>query len=389
MAAAALASCTREPVSYDGMSEFAPNTIAFSLESAPFTKAGQVLNTTTVNLGEDATGLSVTLQETVTWLGSNVQTVPSTKGAPVTDADVAEKYGSFKAIVYDSVGQYPLDGDEELSGGVDFVYEPKHDKWAHTFKTNPFNRVPNMTFWMFMPEVPTLQSEVENLKGVVTKVFNVEVKPDILDQKDILIAGANLSKTGYVPALGFSAHFFHIFVGVRFKLLALDGNTKVEKVTLEGLSGRGNFEFDNRTSEPTYGEFTWSPKYTARDITNYSFIPATDIVSNSETPVDINNQAGDYTFWLIPQALSVPEQPSEDPDHYGYPTDVYLKLEVSTDNNRRVVRIKLNDALGGTADNPVKWVAGELHTITLELHDMSLHASQDMEYSDYNPINLQ
>ena len=99
MAAAALASCTREPVAIDGVYAYGPNAIAFTIQDEPGTRAGEVLSTTNIDLGKDANGQAMILQETVTRLGDFIYT-PETKGTPATTENVAEIYGQFQADMF-------------------------------------------------------------------------------------------------------------------------------------------------------------------------------------------------------------------------------------------------------------------------------------------------
>ena len=342
----ALASCTREPMFYSGANDVDPNAIAFTVETQAGTKAGAVLSSSTVNLGKDASGQTMILQETVTRIG-DYDYAPETKGTPINSTNVINQYRTFRAYLYDEDNTLITDYSEDNDGGVDFTV--KSVRWEHTFASNPLDAVSPLTFVMFMPQAPNF-SLLANGKIEITTEQPASV--GIRDQKDLLVSKAVLTKETYEPAAGFSTTFYHPLVGIRFKLGNMANNTQISQISLHGIINNGKGIFD-----PSDGETDWTAPASgeaiaASDTCTYSFNLETHLSDGTiDTYGSVDNGGLTYTFWLIPQTLT---------------DDAYLSFYIKTDNlaEKKLFRVNLNEALGQNG-NPVEWKAGDLHVFTI------------------------
>ena len=331
IAAAALVSCSREPLSLSPAEEFGPNTIAFTLQEAPGTRAGGLISTTNISLGNTESGEPIYLQERVTRLGG-LSRVPATKAALATSDNVADLYGTFYAKIYDQTGAEP---DIDSGGPFDFKYEANHAKWAHSFGSNPLDAASPLTFIMAMPVVPdgfALTSD-----GIA---FSYTTPAEAADQKDLLIAGVELTKAGYDPAAGFGVTFQHALTGVKFAIANTASDTKITKVKLTNIVSEGSAVAD---ADGTNIE--WTPGSTTADFS----LALPD--GTYEDGDDLNDDDLSYTFWFVPQTLS---------------NDAAIEVTFSVNGGAaQTLSVNLNAVLGTASASQVTWAAGELHTFSL------------------------
>ena len=185
MAAAAFASCTRESVSIDGIDSYGPNTIAFTIKDEPGTRAGDVLCSTSINLGQDANGQAIILQDNVTRLGL-ADYLPTTKGTPATTDNVADLFGQFQADFFAGPGFR-----NHVVRAAMFEYDEKHGKWIHTFERNPFDSY--QEFYAFLT-MPSYDPDKLIMGHSVFQAKDYAPSANILDQPDLLIAGMTLTR---------------------------------------------------------------------------------------------------------------------------------------------------------------------------------------------------
>ena len=352
IAAAALVSCSREPLTLSPAEEFGPNTIAFTLQETPDTRAGGLISTTNISLGTTESGEPIYLQERVTRLGG-LSRVPATKAALATNANVGSLYGAFYAKIYDQTGEEP---DIDSGGPFDFKYEANHAKWAHSFGSNPLGDDP-LTFILAMPAIPT--DFALNADGKIA--FSYSTPDDAADQNDLLIAGVTLSNDKeddnyYNPAAGFGVTFQHALTGVKFAIANTANGTKITKVTLTGIKSSGsavaNIVDIVETDEDH--SIVWTPGTTTAEFS----LALPD--GTYEDDDDINDDYLSYTFWFVPQTLS---------------DNASIAVTFSVNGgDEETYSVKLNEALGET----VTWKAGELHTFSLSPEVV------DVGIDDYN-----
>ena len=351
MAAAVLASCSREPLTLAPAEEFGPNTIAFTLQETPGTRAGGLISSSTISLGNDQNGEPVFIQERVTRLGG-ITRMPATKAALATTANVDSLYGAFNALIYKEDGSaFKIDG---ITGGpFEFAYEAKHHKWAHTFGSNPLGADP-MSFIMAMPEIPT--DFALNTDGKIA--FSYSTSTAAAEQKDLLIAGVQLSKSTYDAVAGFGVTFQHALTGVKFAIGNTANDTKITKVSLKGMKASGTCVFDP-AADPM---MTWSSQSGSATFT----MDISDDVYGEEGLEDgdaLNDDDLNYTFWVIPQLLS---------------DDTEIEVTYTVNGRENTLSAVINTVF----DEAQEWKAGELHTFTLFPDDIAV----DAEKGDTDPV---
>ena len=334
MAAAALVSCSREPLSIAPAEEFGPNTIAFTLQETPGTRAGGLISTTNISLGTTESGEPIYLQERVTRLGG-LSRVPATKAALATTDNVDRLYSEFIAMIYDENGD-PFLIDESTDGRYVFPYEGNHRKWAKSFGTNPLAVSSPLTFIMAMPE-PEGGFGL-NADGKIAFSYNT---PEAFDeQADLLIAGVELTADSYKPAEGFAVEFKHALTGVKFAIGNTASGTKITSVTLTGIKNSGS-----ALAKADGTEISWNTEGSATEEYSMAF-PDGEYAEGD----DLNDDDLSYTFWFVPQTLS---------------DDATITVSYSVGSGDKAkqesLTVNINEALGGT----VTWLAGELHTFTL------------------------
>ena len=360
MAAAALASCTREPVAIDGVYAYGPNAIAFTIQDEPGTRAGEVLSTTNIDLGKDANGQAMILQETVTRLGDFIYT-PETKGTPATTENVAEIYGQFQADMFlysNEGGRYDY---TRIESGIQFVHDAKHKKWSHTFDENPLDRNPVIWSIFTMPGVNP--RSINKTSYSLMSINGYQLSDNILDQKDFLITSSYLTKDEYNPTTGFSITFKHALVGVNFKLGNLESGNRIKSISLDGLYNKSTLRVS-----PRDGSFVWDPDGNQRDHT-FSF----DVESMLEDGT-INNEDAEFTFWLIPMTLR--------PDA-SKTVNLTVTYQTPTDEVRTYT-LDLDAALGGH----VVWHPGELHTFTLNPGTFDYVLTLDQDELEFDGVTM-
>ena len=332
-----------------------PNSIAFSITDAPDTRAGDVLSKNNIKLGELPSGEGLYLQDVVTVLGNDMELLPNTKGVPVTDDNVSSAYGRFGSYYYDA-------NCIKIDGAV-FVFKSESNKWVHDFESNPLPEDDSpITFVMCMPDGSTSSilhvnnNLTLNTDQTIAFDYNVpatSASATIKDQKDLLVAGATLSRSTYDAAVGFDVTFYHPLVGIRFKLGNIDFGTTPSEISLNGIVSKGSCVFN-----PSTGAATWTLSENASDVVTYSFNPPT---AQAQTNA-LDDGTGAYTFWLIPQMLS---------------DNATLTVKVkTTESTEQTLTVNLKQALGDAANLQ----AGQLHTFTISPNFIEIVTTPDQDY---------
>ena len=322
--ASSLASCTREPVSYDGTDGLAPNTVAFFIEDAPNTRSGDILSVNNIKLGKGLDGQDLYFQDIVTRSGIDIESLPVTKGTPVTDENIASIHGNRGLYVH----RYSPDGTH-----IDvqtFGYSESLQRWSYEYPSNPFPADgSDITFLIETPEYNLSRTS----DGNVTFDYTASHYTGILNMNDLLIGGVKLNHSTYTPS-GFSVTLYHPLVGVRFKLGDNTSGIIINEITMSGIYSTGVCVMN-----PFTGVTTWTPDTQSID-NELSFNPPAPQNDGS-----LDDGTGQYTFWLIPQALR---------------DDATLTVKLTKYGVEQTFTVNLKDALAEP-----EFKAGDLHTFVL------------------------
>ena len=184
--------------------------------------------------------------------------------------------------------------------------------------------------------------------------FSYTTPAEAADQKDLLIAGVELTKAGYDPAAGFGVTFQHALTGVKFAIANTASGTKISSVKLTNIVSKGSAVAD---ADGTNIE--WTPGSTTAD---FSLALPDGTYKDGD---DLNDDDLSYTFWFVPQTLS---------------DDAAIEVTFSVNGGaEQTLSVNLNDVLG-TEDKPqVIWAAGELHTFSLNPMMVDVGISDEMD----------
>lgn len=394
LATAALTSCEQEQA-FDEISPVGENGIAFTIDGGSSTRAAEVASEpehgVSIPVGTDNEGNSFFLEETIEYLNPS----PATKGAPAYTVNVGKLYTTMG--VYSAAENI---GDAEFEVMDTEMYDNPNGgkgwRYHHNYSKNPWpeDKTTPVDFYLRMP---ASDSEISDLTyGDKIVSFHYASSLTGKDQKDLLFGFTSLSKEkhdGYLPK-GAPVMMHHALTGVKFRVGNDNtGSTKtiITKVSFTGLYGSGNCDItstgtitwkDRGTNGVTFEQEYENPDYVKTQGANNSDgsvgftkpttgdAPFGDSWYSAANDKNLNNEAGELTFWFIPQAITES-----------------VKLEVT-------FCIKTPDTPGSTgggmithtidfgsvlAAKNVVWNAGELRTYTLEPKDVDVAIVDEMD----------
>ena len=407
LATAMLSSCLKEPLSNE-LTPLGENDIAFvlsgvstkSMASASMKEAGVSLP-----MGVDSQGNKYFLDETIEELNPN----PTTKGAPAYTVNVGTLYTTMG--VYAAMGNF---ADDDETGEATFVAMDlyQHDKndtsenpvmgwrYRHGYAFNPWpGENTKVDFYLRMPadQVGISSEGYSYDDGKIAFDFTTPFTNNAKDaevQQDLLFGHTSISKSdhdGYLPN-GAPVTMYHALTGIKFRV----GNnnsgptkTVITGVEISGISGTGrcvidpaaekkvvwtpgtpsaNYKYSQTFANPTYtpddgaSNPDGSISYTSGE--NNTFGDTWYAAANDK---NLNNEAGSWTFWRIPQTV---------------PEDAILKVtfRVKTPDTPDGTEITHTITDFGAKLNNVEWKAGELRTYTLRPTDVDVEIFDTMNH---------
>lgn len=348
-------------------------------------------------------GSGLFLTETVEDLNSYR---PETKGTPIYTQNLTSVDG-YKTL---GVVAYLKDGEEHLS---DVSFESLDKQMEVESRTGwIYKHVYPQAIWpdkttdlYFFLRMPTayLSSNAENFEydsadGSIEFDYTSPAKGS--EQKDILFTSRTLNQQQYEPyqTTGAPVTMYHALTGVKFRSGSdNDGTTKtvIKKVEFLGLNDNGHCIVD-----PSAGTVTWTgsvsdegtafsqtfdvPTYDKTledltenldgtiDFTNSEYFNGTSW-SSKYADMNLNDETGSLTFWLIPQAFTA-----------DTPVTLKVTFLVQTPDTPKGTEIThtISDFGGKLAEAGVVWKAGQLRTYTIDPKDIDVDIFDDLKQVD-------
>ena len=376
VATAMLSSCEKEKDLKD-LTPVGENGIAFTLKDAA-TRSMDVVSEApvqkgiTIPMGVNAQGEPVFLEETI----ENLNPGPATKGAPAYTVNVGNVYSTMGVYAAGNFGDTTFGKmDEEMVGGG----------WRYNryFTSDPWpsDADEKVDFYLRMP---AFDSEITYSTTEKSVAFDYTSTASGSAQQDMLLGHTAISKNehkGFLPN-GAPVEMVHALTGVKFRSGSENGHqtkTIITKVEFTGLKGSGHcvvtYDANNAASvvwsnlgsgpaaytlgfdNPTYSTEAWADgTVTYEKGTNPTF---GDSWYSAAADRNLNNDAGELTFWFIPQEMT---------------DDVKLKVTfcVKTPDTSgasgggfETYEIDFGEKVNEGRSTPVKWEAGQLRTYTL------------------------
>lgn len=349
-------------------------------------------------------GSGLFLTETVEDLNSYQ---PVTKGTPIYTQNLTSVDG-YKTL---GVVAYLKDGDEHLA---DASFESldkqmavdSRDGWIykHVYPQNIWpDKTTDLYFFLRMPTA-YLSNYAEDLTydssdGSIE--FDYTSPALGKDQKDILFTSRTLNQEQYKPyqTTGAPVTMYHALTGVKFRSGSdNDGTTKtvITKVEFVGLNDNGHCTVDPSTgtvtwtgsvsvSEDPENPFTFSqtfdnPAYDKDladptqnpdgtvDFTDSEYFDGTSW-SSKYADMNLNDETGSLTFWLIPQKFTS--------------SGVTLKITFlvkTPDTPEGTQIVHTIDNFGAIlSEAGVEWKAGQLRTYTIDPKDIDVDIFDDLK----------
>ena len=304
-----------------------------------------------------------------------------TKGAPITTANIGDKFGSFKTTVYKGTSIY---ADERSGQMSNVTVSYAEGEWS--LAGGPYYWPKDGSDIVFCSNAPVSGSGVSGINwNNGTKVaFSYVNTPSGVDgsgkyhdaenQQDILFAinKQNINSNDGVALINFS----HALVGVKFIKGDIEGCT-VESISLKNFKSSGNSEGTPRTDNPNSLSFTWSDQATLKDYTQ-TFGTAVDIVADKGS-LDPNEDES-CTFMMIPQELD---------DEAG----VEIKLKYGTSDSQTLI-VNLGSMTAeeaGSENNAGKikdWSTYAGKVITLRVNRAGISVAVDETFADGVKANV-
>ena len=377
LATALFSSCEREPSFNDYT--VGENDVAFVFSDVD-TKAAVNLPAPvrgiSVPVGVDAQGEALFLEETIEELNPS----PATKGAPAYTVNLGKVYkeigiyaneGNFGGDASYYVMDEYINKDESLGKGW---------RYTHSFSSRPWPTSDDAKVNFYL-RMPAFDAEFD-YSTVGSIAFDYTSTASGSDQQDILFGYTSLSKSehdGFLPN-GAPVEMVHALTGVKFRSAAENGSqtkTIITKVEITGLKGSGHCVVTPSATTPVVwtslgsGPGTYTLEYTNPDYSTEAWKDGTVNYVKGDKPQfgdswysaaadhNLNNDAGELTFWFIPQEMT---------------DDVKLKVTfcVKTPDTSgeagggyETHEIDLGKIINKDRETPVKWEAGQLRTYTL------------------------
>ena len=390
LATALLSSCVQEK-SFNGLTPLGKNEIGFVMKGVSTRSAEvapQVMRGETIPVGMDDQGNAFFLEETIEELNPS----PATKGAPAYTVNIGKIYPTM-GVYAESLGDATFElMDEDMYEHDGTPKDPNNDngwRYHHNYSGNPWpeDKTTPVDFYLRMPAE---MAGVSNLTYADKKIeFDFIPLSTAKDQDDLLFSQTTLSKSqhdGYLPN-GAPVLMYHALTGVKFRTNSDNsGTTKtiITKVKFTGLKGSGHCVIDGSNIVWTPGTstaYTYTQTFTNPDYSQEAWVDGTVNYEKGTNPQfgdswysaaadrNLNNNAGELTFWFIPQEI----------------TDA-VKLEVT-------FCVKTPDTSGASgggefthqidfgeilAEKNVEWKAGQLRTYTLDPKDVDVEIFDSM-----------
>lgn len=401
VATALLSSCEKEK-DFKELTPIGENGIAFTLQNASTRSMDAVSEVPvqkgiSVPVGVDAQGDALFLEETI----ENLNPAPATKGAPAYTVNVGTLYktmgvyagGNFGDATFDVMDYYDR---KDASQGMGWRYH-------HNYNANPWptNEDEKVDFYLRMPA-----SDMEiDYSTAGSIAFNYTSTASGSAQPDMLFGHTSISKNehdGFLPN-GAPVDMVHAFSGVKFRSGSENGNqtkTIITKVEFTGLKGAGHcvitYSADNTASVVWSNLGAGPEKFTLGfdnpDYSQAAWVDGTVTYDKGDNPQfgdswysaaadrNLNNEAGELTFWFIPQEIT---------------DDVKLKVtfcvktpdtSTASGGGFEEYEVDFGELVNKGRETPVKWEAGQLRTYTLnpKLVDVEIYDSM----SGYKKSNL-
>ena len=376
VATAMLSSCEKEK-DFKDLTPVGENGIAFTLKNAA-TRSMDVVSEApvqkgiTIPMGVNAQGEPVFLEETI----ENLNPGSATKGAPAYTVNVGKVYSTMGVYAAGNFGDATFGkmDDNMVGGGWRYNHDYSSNPW-------PSDEDEKVDFYLRMPAFDTDITYSTTEKSVA---FDYTSTASGSAQQDMLLGHTAISKNehkGFLPN-GAPVEMVHALTGVKFRSGSENGHqtkTIITKVEFTGLKGSGHcvvtYDANNAASvvwsdlgsgpaaytlgftNPTYSTEAWADgTVTYEKGTNPTF---GDSWYSAAADRNLNNDAGELTFWFIPQEMT---------------DDVKLKVTfcVKTPDTSsasgggfETYEIDFGEKVNEGRSTPVKWEAGQLRTYTL------------------------
>lgn len=379
--------------------------------------------TTTIALGEEAEGLGLILEETVTKLDNTYGSELMTRSTPAYTENVGDIYKKFDAYVTKVTDRKESKAFDEKP----FLYDQNQKLWSRRFYQDPWKDVGEnpLYFYMKMPvEMTNAEGGVSNLTYALdannkqTISFDYISPTDATKQADILFAARSLTKEQYETAINKKTYpdvlFHHALTAVKFAnyFPNVDGNTKtiITGITFEGLIDSGHCLVTPREETNGYvddetGDYSSGDKTTTEGITTGTVVWSDGTRSKKLITASIDEEFAEYNTQKLPEAFTSKNAEQNLNDATATKTfmiipqlldeNVKVKVDfklvyVEKDGKKpedKVCHLTLN--LGKLLkEKSLEWKAGELRTYTLKPNIVDVDITDKMDTYKYTKSNV-
>ena len=344
-----------------------------------------------------------------------------TRGTPAYSENITSlaNYKSFNAVIYSGTTEkYPLAPFKLQEGDENNRYI------RHLYVADPFDDCDPMSLYMWMPTdmiskgVTFGTNAYGATNGNLTITFDYEGGETVgtaAKQEDILFSTLKITGEQYDAAVAKTPNaprvlFFHALTGVKFAISnspSSTDNVAITEIVFKGLKDKGtcvvtpvkendensdvtgtyssrvstvvNWTPDATTPVSTYSNNTgYSQTYTKDDIQDWSTIP-----DDSKFPDDfygdknggkqnLNTSNAEYTFWLMPQAIT---------------SAVTLTITYTVNGGTpQTYTVNYGEVL---AAKNVEWKAGELRTYSIRVDDVNVMIKDDVNLVGPTPVTVE
>ena len=383
----------------------APGTVSVVMNGVA-TRAADVpaIQTFEYELGTDADGFGVNLEETVTELGTLGSNAPETRGTPVYTENVTKVYGkSFNGFILGASGIIVDDGAFEIMEDVQNA--SGRNPWRRKIGFDPWEKSDPLTFFLRMPAATPGATNATYDHATGSVEFDFTTPETAEHQYDFLLASRRIGKSVYLDERqnngGADILFHHALTGVKFAIgnnetkagnrqPANKTETFITSVSITGLKDKGHATFV--PTEPAEGatasasSITWedleettrtavyTQTYGLDDIQDFKQgegdkVGAADSFYEGGQDRNLNKDDASLTFWFIPQEIT---------------DDLKVTVKMKVWNGKymgeeKTITLNLGELiLAQEIDANKVWKAGQLRTFTLRPFTVDIHIEDEL-----------